>query len=117
MGGADCAWTGDLSAGWLLRSCRARGRAFVNTCCFLSQPRAQLPGLPDDHHPAPRSPPVVADGMPSYTAAREVVLVELAAGAVQHALTTRVALQQIAPQAKLTVLQAEWIPGAEPETP
>ncbi len=63
------------------------------------------------------SPPVVADGMPSYTAAREVVLVELAAGAVQHALTTRVALQQIAPQAKLTVLQAEWIPGAEPETP
>ncbi|KAL4426361.1 hypothetical protein ABPG77_004655 [Micractinium sp. CCAP 211/92] len=59
----------------------------------------------------------VIDGMPSYTAAREVVLVELAAGAVQHALTTRVALQQIAPQAKLTVLQAEWIPGAEPETP
>lgn len=59
------------------------------------------------------SPPA-ADGMPCYTAAHEVVLVELADGAVQHALTTRVALEQIAPQAKLTVLQAEWVPGDEP---
>ncbi|KAL4430922.1 hypothetical protein ABPG75_006178 [Micractinium tetrahymenae] len=55
----------------------------------------------------------VIDGMPCYTAAHEVVLVELATGAVQHALTTRVALEQIAPQARLTVLQAEWVPGAE----
>lgn len=33
---------------------------------------------------------------------------ELAAGQVQHAPTTRVALGEIAPQARLTVLQAEW---------
>jgi cytidine deaminase len=46
--------------------------------------------------------------MPCYTAAARVVLVELAGGQVQHAHTTRVALQQIAPQARLTVLQAEW---------
>lgn len=46
--------------------------------------------------------------MPCYTAAAEVVLVELAGGQVQHAPTARVVLEQIAPQAKLTVLQAEW---------
>lgn len=56
--------------------------------------------------------PPRADGMPCYTAAAEVVLVELAGGAVQHAPTTRVILEQIAPQARLTVLQAEW---ASPE--
>lgn len=46
--------------------------------------------------------------MPCYTAAAEVVLVELAGGAVQHAANTRTVLEQIAPQARLTVLQAEW---------
>ncbi|PSC68243.1 cytidine deaminase 1 [Micractinium conductrix] len=56
----------------------------------------------------------VIDGMPCYTEATEVVLVELAGGAVQHAPTTRVILEQIAPQARLTVLQAEWAAGAEP---
>jgi cytidine deaminase len=49
--------------------------------------------------------------MPCYTAAEEVVLVELAEGQVQHAPTTRVILEQIAPQARLTVLPAEWVPG------
>ena len=53
-----------------------------------------------------------ADGMPCYTSVLEVVLVELAGGAVQHAPTTRVVLEQIAPQARLTVLQAhEWGEG------
>ena len=46
--------------------------------------------------------------MPCYTAAEEVVVVELASGQVQHAPTARVILEQIAPQARLTVLQAEW---------
>ncbi len=46
--------------------------------------------------------------MPCYTAAAEVVLVELADGAVPHAPTVRVVLEQIAPQARLTVLHAEW---------
>lgn len=50
--------------------------------------------------------------MPCYTAAQEVVLVELAGGQVQHAPSARVALEQIAPQARLTVLHAEW---ASPE--
>lgn len=50
----------------------------------------------------------VIDGMPCYTGVREVVLVELAGGPVQHAPTARVILEQIAPGARLTVLQAEW---------
>lgn len=54
----------------------------------------------------------VIDGMPCYTAAEEVVLVELASGQVQHAPTARVVLEQIAPQARLTVLQAEWAADA-----
>jgi hypothetical protein len=52
--------------------------------------------------------------MPCYTAVLEVVLVELAEGRVHHEATTRVILEQIAPQARLMVLQAEWAPGAEP---
>lgn len=49
----------------------------------------------------------VTDGMPSYTKVSEVVLVELENGPVQHAPTTRVALEQIAPGATLTVLLAK----------
>ena len=67
----------------------------------------------------PRCPPVrwaSADLPPSLPplCPCQVVLVELAGGAVQHAPTTRVILEQIAPQARLTVLQAEWAAGAEP---
>lgn len=40
------------------------------------------------------------------------MLVELASGQVQHAPTARVVLEQIAPQARLTVLQAEWAADA-----
>ena len=50
----------------------------------------------------------VIDGMPCYTGIDDVVLVELRGGPVQHAPTTRVILEQIAPGARLTVLQAEW---------
>lgn len=39
---------------------------------------------------------------------REVVLVELENAPVQHAPSVRVALEQIAPGAQLTVLPAEW---------
>ena len=60
----------------------------------------------------PFAAPAHADGMPCYTAASEVVLVELGAGQVQHAPTTRVILEQIAPQARLTVLHAEWAASA-----
>jgi hypothetical protein len=38
----------------------------------------------------------------------EVVLVELAGGLVEHAPTTRVVLEQIAPRARLTVVHVEW---------
>ena len=38
----------------------------------------------------------------------EVVLVELAGGLVEHAPTTRVVLEQIAPRAHLTVVHVEW---------
>ncbi len=70
---------------------------------------------PHAHNPLVCSCPTLhlcADGMPCYTAAEEVVLVELASGQVQHAPTARVVLEQIAPQARLTVLQAEWAPEA-----
>jgi cytidine deaminase len=50
----------------------------------------------------------VTDRMPSYTRVREVVLVELERGPVQHAPTTKVILEQIAPGAVLTVLTAKW---------
>ena len=50
--------------------------------------------------------------MPCYTAVQEVVLVELEGGQVQHAHTTRIILEQIAPQARLTVLQAQWAAAA-----
>lgn len=52
----------------------------------------------------------VIDGMPCYTGVRDVVLVELSHGPVQHAQTTRVILEQIAPEARLVVLQAQWEP-------
>ncbi|KAK9838759.1 hypothetical protein WJX74_002807 [Apatococcus lobatus] len=48
----------------------------------------------------------VIDSMPCYTHVNEVVLVELEGGAVQHELTARVVLAQIAPEATLTVLPA-----------
>ncbi|KAK9805228.1 hypothetical protein WJX72_007282 [[Myrmecia] bisecta] len=50
----------------------------------------------------------VIDGMPCYTAVLEVVLVELRGVLVEHALTTKVFLGQIAPDAKLTILHAQW---------
>ena len=50
----------------------------------------------------------VIDGMPCYTEVRQVVLVELRGGPVQHENTTRVMLEQIAPEAELIVLHAEW---------
>lgn len=50
----------------------------------------------------------VLDGMPCYTGVKHVVLVELEGGPVQHAPTARVVLEQIAPRAELTVLQAQW---------
>jgi cytidine deaminase len=50
----------------------------------------------------------VIDGMPCYTEVKDVVLVELRHGRVQHETTTRVILEQIAPEARLTVLHAEW---------
>jgi cytidine deaminase len=50
----------------------------------------------------------VTDRMPSYTRVSEVVLVELERGPVQHAPTTKVILEQIAPGAVLTVLTAKW---------
>lgn len=50
----------------------------------------------------------VIDGMPCYTEVKDVVLVELRNGRVQHETTTRVILEQIAPEARLTVLHAEW---------
>ena len=50
----------------------------------------------------------VIDGMPCYTEVKDVVLVELSHGRVQHETTTRVILEQIAPEARLTVLHAEW---------
>lgn len=68
--------------------------------CCAAAPSACWPPCPCNHP---------ADGMPCYTAASEVVLVELAGGAVQHAPTARVVLEQIAPQARLTVLHAEWM--------
>lgn len=77
--------------------------AFRLGCCSTLCPQTPC------HSPASSHP---ADGMPCYTAAEEVVLVELASGQVQHAPTARVVLEQIAPQAKLTVLQAEWAPEA-----
>ncbi len=40
----------------------------------------------------------------------EVVLVELEGGAVQHELTARVVLAQIAPEATLTVLAVKSMP-------
>eukprot|EP00887_Chlorella_sp_A99_P005443 scaffold1.g5443.t1 len=50
----------------------------------------------------------VIDGMPCYTQVREVVLVELSSGQVQHAPSLGVMLEHIAPGARLTVLEAEW---------
>ena len=58
----------------------------------------------------------VSDGMPCYTGIDDVVLVELRGGPVQHAPTTKVILEQIAPQARLTVLQADWEHGEAPES-
>ncbi len=72
-------------------------------------PAALRCGYEKAHHTESLLPPPLshhADGMPCYTAAEEVVLVELAEGQVQHAPTTRVILEQIAPQARLTVLPA-----------
>lgn len=51
----------------------------------------------------------VIDGMPCYTGVRDVVLVELEGGPVQHAPTAKVVLEQIAPEARLTVLKARWL--------
>jgi cytidine deaminase len=56
----------------------------------------------------------VIDGMPCYTGISHVVLVELREGPVQHAPTTKVMLEQIAPQARLIVLQADWEEGGGP---
>ena len=69
--------------------------------------------LPPDHHtlvstPLPPCPP------PPCAQLSEVVLVELAGGAVRHAPTARVMLEQVAPAARLTVLEAEWAPDAAP---
>jgi cytidine deaminase len=50
----------------------------------------------------------VLDGMPTYTTVRDVVLVELEGGHVQHAGATRAALEQIAPDARLTVFHVQW---------
>ena len=55
-------------------------------------------------HTCPCRPPA------AYTELGEVVLVELAGGAVRHAHTAHVVLEQIAPKARLTVLEAEWAP-------
>lgn len=57
----------------------------------------------------------VIDGMPCYTGISDVVLVELRGGPVQHAPTTKVILEQIAPQARLMVLQADWEEGEAPD--
>lgn len=46
----------------------------------------------------------VIDGMPCYTRMKAAVLVELEEGAVQHQMSMRVMLQQIAPEAEFVVL-------------
>ena len=56
----------------------------------------------------------VIDGMPCYTGVKDVVLVELHGGPVQHAPTAKIVLEQIAPGAKLLVLEAHWQSGAGP---
>ena len=50
----------------------------------------------------------IIDGMPTYAIVRHVVLVEVENAPVQHAGTVRVVLEQIAPEAELQVLYAQW---------
>lgn len=50
----------------------------------------------------------VTQGLPSYDVIKEVVLVELAGGKLQHRTIMKAMLEHIVPGARLTVIEAEW---------